>query len=347
MVRQVGPRERLERTAPAVWQLTAIDVHSSFAWAELVTCPSGNPTGEQTSRLARRVAADLRAARWRLLSARLRLAAGDAFVALLRRSAREELETPDLVAGHRRPSEGVVLLVREQVPEGDNELARGRRGRDLRPATCAHALEEGAQRPGRTHHLPGDLTEHVPRLGRAGPGDVAVPDGATSRLAHPWVEAEVADELARRGEATEIADRGHEGRCRLHVDAGDAHQPQDSRPGKGLHGSVLSAHRVKSQGRPRTTSSSQLIGYIGVPAPVLPSTPCPASAILRRTSDGSFMPRQRRRVPFPRLSRHARRARRAPQLHTCRPPWCCRRCVIALGDRLRQALACEATELAP
>jgi transposase InsO family protein len=57
---------RLSGTRGAVWQLTAIDVHSSFAWAELVSCPRGNPTGEQTSKLARRVASELRAAGWQL-----------------------------------------------------------------------------------------------------------------------------------------------------------------------------------------------------------------------------------------------------------------------------------------
>ncbi len=46
---------RLQGTKGSVWQLTAIDVCSSYAWTELVTCPRGNPTGEQTSRLARRV----------------------------------------------------------------------------------------------------------------------------------------------------------------------------------------------------------------------------------------------------------------------------------------------------
>ncbi len=40
---------------------------SSFAWAELVSCPRGQPTGEQTSRLARRVASELSAAGWRLV----------------------------------------------------------------------------------------------------------------------------------------------------------------------------------------------------------------------------------------------------------------------------------------
>lgn len=57
---------RLSGTKGAVWQLTAIDVASSFAWAELVSCPQGNPTGAQTSKLARRVCSDLAAAGWRL-----------------------------------------------------------------------------------------------------------------------------------------------------------------------------------------------------------------------------------------------------------------------------------------
>jgi transposase InsO family protein len=57
---------RLKGTSGAIWQLTAIDVASSFAWAELVVCPNDNPTAAQTSKLARRVAGDLKAAGWRL-----------------------------------------------------------------------------------------------------------------------------------------------------------------------------------------------------------------------------------------------------------------------------------------
>src|SRR6184192_2641043 len=57
---------RLAGTKGSVWQLTAIDVASSYAWTELVTCPRGNPTGVQTSRLARRVAAELAMAGWQL-----------------------------------------------------------------------------------------------------------------------------------------------------------------------------------------------------------------------------------------------------------------------------------------
>jgi transposase InsO family protein len=57
---------RLHGTRGTVWQLTAIDVASSYAWAELVRCPSGQPGPVQTSRLVCRVARELKAAGWRL-----------------------------------------------------------------------------------------------------------------------------------------------------------------------------------------------------------------------------------------------------------------------------------------
>ena len=57
---------RLKGTDGVVWQLTAIDVRSSYAWAELVICRQGNPSADQTSALARRVARELKAAGWRL-----------------------------------------------------------------------------------------------------------------------------------------------------------------------------------------------------------------------------------------------------------------------------------------
>lgn len=57
---------RLQGTKGSAWQLTAIDVASSYAWTELVTCPRGSPSGEQTSKLARRVCSELAAAGWRL-----------------------------------------------------------------------------------------------------------------------------------------------------------------------------------------------------------------------------------------------------------------------------------------
>jgi transposase InsO family protein len=57
---------RLKGARGVVWQLTAIDCYSSFAWAELVVCPHDNPNATHTSKLARRVAAELKRAGWRL-----------------------------------------------------------------------------------------------------------------------------------------------------------------------------------------------------------------------------------------------------------------------------------------
>jgi transposase InsO family protein len=57
---------RLHGTKGVVWQLTAIDTYSSFAWAELVRCDGPGPDQGQTSRFAQRVARTLRQAGWRL-----------------------------------------------------------------------------------------------------------------------------------------------------------------------------------------------------------------------------------------------------------------------------------------
>jgi transposase len=57
---------RLHGTKGAVWQLTACDTYSSFGWAALVRCPSGQPDQAQASRFARRVARDLARMGWRL-----------------------------------------------------------------------------------------------------------------------------------------------------------------------------------------------------------------------------------------------------------------------------------------
>jgi transposase InsO family protein len=57
---------RLHGTSGPVWQITAVDCHSSYAWADLVVCPPAGPTVEHTSALARRVASELQAAGWQL-----------------------------------------------------------------------------------------------------------------------------------------------------------------------------------------------------------------------------------------------------------------------------------------
>jgi transposase InsO family protein len=57
---------RLHGARGPVWQITAIDTYSSFAWADLVRAPTSGPTVAHSTALARRVARDLHAAGWRL-----------------------------------------------------------------------------------------------------------------------------------------------------------------------------------------------------------------------------------------------------------------------------------------
>ena len=57
---------RLHGATGPVWQITAIDTYSSFAWADLVVTPPTGPTIAQTSKLARRVARELQVAGWQL-----------------------------------------------------------------------------------------------------------------------------------------------------------------------------------------------------------------------------------------------------------------------------------------
>ncbi|MBV9005020.1 MAG: transposase family protein [Solirubrobacterales bacterium] len=56
---------RLSGTQGTVWQYTAIDVASAYAWAELQTSER-NPRSQHCQRLLHRVAAELKAAGWKL-----------------------------------------------------------------------------------------------------------------------------------------------------------------------------------------------------------------------------------------------------------------------------------------
>src|ERR1035437_9209618 len=88
---------RLRGTDGAIWQLTAIDIASSYAWAELVICKHGNPTALQASKLAHRVASELKAAGWRLervLSDNGNEFRGPAFTAALEKLHAKHTRTP-------------------------------------------------------------------------------------------------------------------------------------------------------------------------------------------------------------------------------------------------------------
>jgi transposase InsO family protein len=57
---------RLSDTKGAVWQVTAIDTYSSYAWAQLVRAPATGVSADHVTPLVRRVAGDLADAGWKL-----------------------------------------------------------------------------------------------------------------------------------------------------------------------------------------------------------------------------------------------------------------------------------------
>src|SRR5918998_6351294 len=138
-----------------------------------------------------------------------------------------QLETAELLAGQRRALERVVLLAREEVPEQHGELARDGDDRDLAASARADALVERAHRTGGAHGDERGLGEHLTDRGGALLGDPAVARSADPGLAHLWVKAEVADQLARLVKAAYVADGGDERRRGHQAHAGHGHQALD------------------------------------------------------------------------------------------------------------------------
>src|SRR3954447_26206658 len=84
-----------------------------------------------------------------------------------------------LASGHRRLSEGVVLLAPEHRPEDAAELAGGGGDRDLVAAARADALIEGVQRAWGANCAPTGLDQRVSRGRGALLGDAPVAAGAS------------------------------------------------------------------------------------------------------------------------------------------------------------------------
>jgi GH15 family glucan-1,4-alpha-glucosidase len=88
-----------------------------------------------------------------------------------------------------------------------------------------HPPGEGAQRAVGARRVPGCFDEEVACLTRSLLRDPTVTGGLGARLAHAWVEAQVADKVARGGKARDVADRRHQRGGGDRADAGEAHQP--------------------------------------------------------------------------------------------------------------------------
>lgn len=101
---------RLKDTSGVAWQYTAIDVASSYVWAEVWITPK-NPSPRWTSVLARRVAADLAEHGWDL--ARVTVDGGNEFKGEF--TATITRLGADLVRVHRPQSNGCVERVQQTI----------------------------------------------------------------------------------------------------------------------------------------------------------------------------------------------------------------------------------------
>ena len=155
------------------------------------------------------------------------MSCGFALLAAAGRHPGAELERAELLLGQRRPAEGVVLVLDDQMPAEHGELAGGRDDRDLHPAARADSLIEGAQRPGGADGDPGRFDEHPAGVRAAVLGDPPVPRRLTARLPDPRVQPEIRHQPAGGREPVKVADGRHDRQRHGGVDPGDRHQPLD------------------------------------------------------------------------------------------------------------------------
>src|SRR5665647_3972546 len=115
---------------------------------------------------------------------------------LLRRLAGKQLDAPPLEAYLAGVRVDVVLAAGEQSPGDRGELASDRDAGHPAAAPRRYPLAEGTQRPGRAHRRVGGLAERRSGGSRALLGDVPHARRRAAGLAHPGIEAQVADQLA-------------------------------------------------------------------------------------------------------------------------------------------------------
>src|ERR1700758_4336903 len=96
------------------------------------------------------------------------------------------------------------------MPAEDGEFARHRDRRDLMAATGADTQKERAQRARRVGRGPGGLDQHGPGMRTPPLADTTMLSQAETGLPHSWVQADIADQLLRTGEAAHITDRRYE-----------------------------------------------------------------------------------------------------------------------------------------
>ncbi len=110
----------------------------------------------------------------------------------------------------------------------DSQLASRRNGCHVLTPPSSDAQKEGPQRSWRSCGRPGSLYQHATGMASALLGDPPMVGRSGARLPDAGVYAEVADQLLRTVEASNISDSRCHGERHHHVDARDCHQPLDT-----------------------------------------------------------------------------------------------------------------------
>jgi transposase InsO family protein len=143
---------RLRGTNGAIWHLTAIDVCSSYAWAELVVEKAHTVSAASTSRFARRVAAELKAAGWQL--ERFISDNGNEFKGTFATTAAQLQITQTRIHAGRPQTNGHVEALSQDHPR-----------RVLAPSVCPLPLPDPQRPAPRAQYLLA-LLQHRPRPSR-------------------------------------------------------------------------------------------------------------------------------------------------------------------------------------
>src|SRR5215471_2237550 len=144
-----------------------------------------------------------------------------AFVAFPRRLPGLQLHGAQLAGDQGRARPLVIGAVGQQVPAEGGELPRHRDRRDLMAATGADTQKERAQWARRFGRGPGGLDQHGPGMRTPPLADTTMLSQSETRLLHPRVQPDIADELLRTGKAAYVADCCYETGSDDEIDTGD------------------------------------------------------------------------------------------------------------------------------
>jgi putative transposase len=154
-----------------------------------------------------------------------------------------------LVGDQRGARPQIILVLGQQMPAQNGELAGHGDGCDLVAPPGPDADEEGMERSSRPGCRPGRFDQHGPGMAATDLADAPVMSGTQSRLPHSWVQTKVTHQLPGTLEPADVADRRHDPGGDREVDACDRHQPLDRQIIEGALGN-LAIEDVEIFGKP-------------------------------------------------------------------------------------------------